>query len=75
MKKKLIVGNWKMNGSLAANAALIAALKDGMAQAGDASCGVAGAVPAPDRAQVQALVEGSRIALASQDVSQQAVGA
>ena len=76
MKKKLIVGNWKMNGSLAANAALIAALKDGLAaQSGDSGCGVAVAVPAPYLAQVQALVDGSRIALASQDVSQHAVGA
>ena len=76
MKKKLIVGNWKMNGSLAANAALIAALKDGLvAQSADSGCGVAVAVPAPYLAQVQALVDGSRIALASQDVSQHAVGA
>ncbi len=72
MKKKLIVGNWKMNGSLAANETLIAALKAGLA---DAGCGVAVAVPAPYLAQVQALVAGSRIALAAQDLSQHAVGA
>ncbi len=76
MKKKLIVGNWKMNGSLAANAALVGALKDGLAQAAaDAGCGVAVAVPAAYLAQVQALAEGSRIALAAQDVSEHAVGA
>lgn len=76
MKKKLIVGNWKMNGGLAANAALIGALKDGLAAtAADAGCGVAVAVPAPYLAQVQALAEGSRIALAAQDVSEHAVGA
>lgn len=74
MKKKLIVGNWKMNGSLAANAALVGALKDGLAQA-EAGCGVAVAVPAAYLAQVQALAEGSRIALAAQDVSEHAVGA
>ena len=28
-KNKLIAGNWKMNGSLAANAALVEALKQG----------------------------------------------
>lgn len=76
MKQKLIVGNWKMNGSLAANEALIAALKTGLAsQAAQAPCGVAVAVPAPYLAQVQALVAGSRIALAAQDVSQHAGGA
>ena len=30
MKKKLIAGNWKMNGSLAANEALVAALVTGL---------------------------------------------
>lgn len=29
MKKKLIVGNWKMNGSLAANEALLQAVRTG----------------------------------------------
>jgi len=76
MKKKLIVGNWKMNGSLAANTALIGALKDGLASgASDAGCGIAVAVPAPYLAQVQGLIEGSRIALAAQDVSEHSVGA
>lgn len=76
MKKKLIVGNWKMNGGLAANEALVAALKQGLAaQAADGGCGVAVAVPAPYLAQVQSLVAGSRIALAAQDVSQHKAGA
>ena len=42
MKKKLIVGNWKMNGSLAANAVLLKALKEGLPEGGNeigrASC-------------------------------------
>lgn len=71
-KKKLIAGNWKMNGSLQANAALLQALRDGL---GAPSCGVAVAVPAPYLAQVQALVAGSEIALAAQDVSQHERGA
>ena len=29
MKQKLIAGNWKMNGSLAANASLLQAVLDG----------------------------------------------
>lgn len=71
-KKKLIAGNWKMNGSLAANEALLKAIAAGL---GDAGCDVAIAVPAPYLAQVQALVFGSAVVLASQDVSQHEAGA
>ncbi|HRO52744.1 MAG TPA: triose-phosphate isomerase [Alicycliphilus sp.] len=70
--KKLIAGNWKMNGGLQANAELLQALRDGM---GEPACTVAVAVPAPYLAQVQALVAGSPIALAAQDVSQHESGA
>ncbi len=73
MKKKLIVGNWKMNGSLAANEALLQAVRAGLpAQAG---CDVAVAVPSPYLAQVQGLLAGSGVGLAAQDVSQQEAGA
>lgn len=71
-KKKLIAGNWKMNGGLQANAALLQGLRDGI---GQPACNVAVAVPAPYLAQVQALVAGSAIALAAQDVSQHEAGA
>ena len=73
MNKKLIAGNWKMNGSLADNEALVRALVAGLASA--SGCDVAVAVPAPYLAQVQALVQGSALALAAQDVSQHAAGA
>ena len=73
MNKKLIAGNWKMNGSLAENEALVRALVAGLATAG--GCDAAVAVPAPYLAQVQALVQGSALALAAQDVSQHAAGA
>ena len=73
MKKKLIVGNWKMNGSLAANEALLQAVRAGLpVQAG---CDVAVAVPSPYLAQVQGLLAGSGVGLAAQDVSQQEAGA
>ncbi len=72
MKRKLIAGNWKMNGSLAANETLLKALLAGLA-ADD--CSVAVCVPAPYLAQVQALVAGSGIDLGAQDVSAQASGA
>lgn len=73
MKKKLIVGNWKMNGSLAANAVLLKALKEGLPGGGNA--GVAVAVPAVYLAQAQAELEGSAIGVAAQDVSQHESGA
>jgi triosephosphate isomerase len=72
MKKKLIAGNWKMNGGLAANEALVRALVSGT---GDAACGVALCVPAPYLAQVGALCAGSMLQLGAQDVSQHDQGA
>ena len=72
MKKKLVVGNWKMNGSLAANQALIEALLAGV---GTPACGVAVCVPAPYWSQAQDLLASSAIDLGAQDVSQHAVGA
>ncbi len=71
--KKLIAGNWKMNGSLAANAALLSALREGVGAR--ARCDIAVAVPAPYLAQVQQLVANSPIALAAQDVSAHESGA
>ena len=72
MNKKLIAGNWKMNGSLAANEALIKALLAGMPAE---SCEVAVCVPAVYLAQVQGLVRGGRIELGAQDVSAHESGA
>ncbi|NKE65309.1 triose-phosphate isomerase [Ramlibacter sp. RBP-2] len=71
-KKKLIAGNWKMNGSLAANDALVRAIAKGL---GDAACQVAVCVPAPYLAQVQMLRAGCALELGAQDVSQHAEGA
>ena len=71
--KKLIAGNWKMNGSLAANAALLSALREGVGAR--ARCDIAVAVPAPYLAQVQQLVANSPIALAAQDLSAHESGA
>ncbi|WP_083444656.1 triose-phosphate isomerase [Herbaspirillum rhizosphaerae] len=74
MRRKLVAGNWKMNGGLAANAALVADVKTGLAAAG-AQADVAVCVPAPYLAQVQAAVAGSALALGAQDVSAHANGA
>ncbi|MEG0045642.1 MAG: triose-phosphate isomerase [Comamonas sp.] len=73
MKQKLIVGNWKMNGSLAANAALLQAIKQGLPA--DSKAGVAVAAPALYLAQVQAELAGSAIGVGAQDVSQHEQGA
>ncbi len=69
---KLIAGNWKMNGSLAANQALLAALAQGLGV--KPACDVAVCVPAPYLAQVQSL-KVAAVDLGSQDVSAQASGA
>lgn len=71
-KKKLIAGNWKMNGSLAANEALVKALLVGIATP---VCEVAVCVPGPYLAQVGSLVTGTPIALGAQDLSAQPQGA
>eukprot|EP01041_Mallomonas_annulata_P026049 gene26049-47249_t len=55
-----------MNGSTAANAALVQQLLAGV---GQAACDIAVCVPAPYLAEVGALVKGSAIAVGAQDVS------
>jgi triosephosphate isomerase len=72
MKKKLIAGNWKMNGSIAANDALVRAVIAGLKEA---ACTVAVCVPAPYLAQVQMLRHGSTLELGAQDVSTHEQGA
>jgi triosephosphate isomerase len=73
--KKLIAGNWKMNGSLSANAALVQALRQGLDAGGAAACDVALCVPAPYLPQLQALLAGSALALGAQDISAHLQGA
>ncbi|MDR3370801.1 triose-phosphate isomerase [Rhodoferax sp.] len=73
MMKKLIAGNWKMNGSLAANDKLLKDILAGLGQ--QASCQIAVGVPAVYLAQCQALLAGTKIDLASQDISTHEVGA
>ena len=70
--KKLIAGNWKMNGSVPSNAALVQAL---LGSSADWKCAVVLCVPAPYLGQVKSLVDGSGIELGAQDVSQHESGA
>jgi triosephosphate isomerase len=73
MRGKLVVGNWKMNGGLAANAALLGELRSGWKPAEDRAIAVC--VPYPYLAQVQAALAGSAIRWGAQDVSEHAAGA
>ena len=70
--KKLIVGNWKMNGNLAANQVLLADLTQGLSI--KPGCDIAVCVPAPYLAQAQSL-KADAVELGAQDVSAQASGA
>ena len=69
---KLMVGNWKMNGGLAANASWVAELLSSM-PAGASRLAIC--VPAPYLPQMQALLAGSVMALGAQDVSAHLPGA
>ncbi|MBB2917939.1 triose-phosphate isomerase [Cupriavidus alkaliphilus] len=72
MRQKLVIGNWKMHGSLAANAALLEAIQAG---AGVTGATLAVCAPFPYLAQCQALLNGSKVAWGAQDVSAEARGA
>ena len=72
-RRKLVAGNWKMNGSLAANRELIAALL--LQLAGRKSAEVAVCVPAAYFAQINELLAGSGMALGAQTLSEFASGA
>ncbi|MFD1711577.1 triose-phosphate isomerase [Ottowia sp. GY511] len=71
--KKLIAGNWKMNGSLAANQTLVQALLAGI---GQPTCDVALCAPFVYLPQLQALLaDTSTVELGAQDLSQHDSGA
>ena len=72
MRRKLIAGNWKMNGSLAANALLLNGIRAG---ANGLSADLAVCVPAPYLPQAQAALSGSPVAWGAQDLSQHPSGA
>jgi triosephosphate isomerase len=72
MRRKLVVGNWKMNGSRAANATLLSGISAGL---GDAAAACAVCAPAPYLAQCEAALAGTPVAWGAQDVSQHLAGA
>jgi triosephosphate isomerase len=76
MRPKLVVGNWKMNGSRANNATLLAGIVDGLGQGlGNGKANAAVCVPAPYLQQCADTLAGSKLAWGAQDVSIHASGA
>jgi triosephosphate isomerase (TIM) len=73
-RAKLVVGNWKMHGRLAVNAALLEGVARG-AEALPQEVRVGVCVPHPYLAQAQALLGGSRVAWGAEDISAHEQGA
>lgn len=71
MRKKLVVGNWKMHGSRTANAQLLAGLKE----AGPWNADVAVCVPFPYIAETALALTGTAISYGAQDCSAHEQGA
>ncbi|MFK4706109.1 triosephosphate isomerase [Roseateles asaccharophilus] len=71
MRKKLVVGNWKMNGSRAVNAQLLAGFKD----SGPWNADVVVCVPFPYIAETALALTGSATAYGAQDCSAHEQGA
>ncbi|SNT21210.1 triosephosphate isomerase [Noviherbaspirillum humi] len=72
MRRKLIAGNWKMNGSLSGNQALLNGIKE---EIGQANCDVAVCVPAPYLAQCRDSLSATLIGWGGQDLSVHESGA
>ena len=70
---RLVAGNWKMHGSRASNQALLEALLRGIGDAKGAECAVC--PPYPFLTQVGERLQGTRVALGAQNVSEHAQGA
>lgn len=74
MRRTLVIGNWKMNGSRSSNAALLSGIVAGLKDAsGRADCAVC--VPAPYLAQCQSELNQTALAWGGQDLSIYASGA
>lgn len=73
MRRKLVAGNWKMNGSLVQNEALLGAVSGGMKQIPGVDCAVC--VPFPYLSQAQQKLAGTSVKWGAQDVHQLEKGA
>ena len=66
-RKRLVIGNWKMHGTLAGNASLLADLRLGAGAVSE--CELAVCAPFPYLAQAQSLLQGSVVFWGAQDLS------
>jgi triosephosphate isomerase (TIM) len=73
MRARLVAGNWKMHGSLRANAGLLDTLKAGLKKSENLEYTVC--VPFPYLGQASAVLAGSAIAWGAQDLSEHDSGA
>jgi triosephosphate isomerase (TIM) len=74
-RNRWVIGNWKMNGSLASNASLVEALLAGFANAPSNTTRLALCAPSPYLNQMQRLLGGSRLNYGGQDLSDHVSGA
>ncbi len=72
MRRKLVAGNWKMNGGLSANGALLEAIKSGLHES---ECDVAVCPPALYIQQCRMALTGTGIGWGAQDLSMHDAGA
>jgi len=74
--RRLVLGNWKMHGSLATNGQLLSAIRSAWNQSsGSAACDVGVCVPFPYLAQAESALTDSDIAWGAQDISVHTQGA
>jgi triosephosphate isomerase len=75
MRQRLVIGNWKMHGSLAANLGLLHALKQGSLVIEARGGRAAVCVPYPYLYQARSVLGGTPVSWGAQDVSEFLVGA
>lgn len=73
MRRKLVVANWKMNGSLARNQALLETARTGLAPLKGADFVIC--VPYPYLFQAQAILQGSNVSWGAQNLAKHEEGA
>ena len=73
MRRKLVVGNWKMTGRIARNQSLLEGVVAGVRELRNSDCAVC--VPYPYLSQVQTLLQGTNVALGAQNMSHHDEGA
>lgn len=73
MRVRMVLGNWKMHGSLISNKTLLDGLLSGISGIKDVTCGVC--VPSPYLFQAQFILQSSAVLWGAQNVSQHEKGA